>query len=172
MTTIWLPGRMPGLNELLDGKAQHGKWNQYNATKSKFGAAIGLVARTNGLLAQGASYVSALWLEPNRKRDPDNIVSGGFKLLNDAFVSAGILSGDGWSEILGLVGYWHHKPERVGVLVHFSPSGLASKETMLTLLGELVEQSGNTRQKDRLRPRNSRDAGRNPDPTEAPVGKP
>ena len=144
MPTIFLPSRMPSLNELLDGKAQHGSWNRYNATKAKWASDIGLVVRARGLSAQGPTYLSVLWLEPNTRRDPDNILSGGFKLLLDSLVKAGVMDGDGWNDVLGLAGFWHKVPEKVGCLVYFSPSGLVTKDTMMLLLQQEMSGNGNS----------------------------
>ena len=41
------------------------------------------------------------WIEANRKRDKDNISSFGRKVIQDALVHGGYLSGDGWSQIEG-----------------------------------------------------------------------
>lgn len=145
MPGLWLAGRLPGLNELLDSKSQqHGKWNKYNAKKGQLAATIGLVARSQNLGLQSPCYVSMLVLEPNRKRDPDNITSGAFKIILDSLSSCGVLAGDGWAEILGLAGYWDYIPGKVGTFLHFSQSGLVTKETMQLMLQERLgnEHSG------------------------------
>lgn len=40
------------------------------------------------------------WYEPNRRRDKDNVVFA-HKFIQDAFVSIGLLKGDGWDYIAG-----------------------------------------------------------------------
>lgn len=131
---IWIPSRLPSLNDLLDAKGTvRGQWNKYNQQKSVwFGQVKGLcLARNVG--AQDPGYGTFLFVEPNQKRDPDNIVAGGVKLLFDSFVGAGVLAGDGWRDNLGFVGYWTCKTARAGCLVHWGPE-LLTKETMLSLL--------------------------------------
>lgn len=41
------------------------------------------------------------WVEPNRKRDLDNISSYGRKIIQDAMVKTGVLKDDGWNEVVG-----------------------------------------------------------------------
>jgi Holliday junction resolvase RusA-like endonuclease len=45
--------------------------------------------------------LSYLWVEPDRKRDLDNIASFGMKAIQDALVKHGTLQNDGWSCITG-----------------------------------------------------------------------
>ena len=54
-----------------------------------------------------------LWMEPNKKRDKDNIAAGGCKIAIDALVAAGILKNDGWKQITNITHEWivvKHKP--------------------------------------------------------------
>lgn len=41
------------------------------------------------------------WIEPNMRRDLDNISSFGRKVIQDALVQTGVLKNDGWKEIKG-----------------------------------------------------------------------
>lgn len=158
-----------GLNEViaLSAGANSG-WSAYGAAKSKWTQQVVLMARAKNIQPVGPGYLSFLWLEPNAKRDPSNIVAGGTKLIEDALVAAGVMKNDGWADVLGLVGYWVRRPERVGVLVRHSPDGVASKETMLALLEE--EINGNSSRKNGNGARNRSDAGRRQDAEEASGG--
>ena len=42
-----------------------------------------------------------LWVEPNRRRDLDNISSFGRKVIQDALVDTGVLKDDGWKYVVG-----------------------------------------------------------------------
>ena len=102
---MWVPGRLPGLNELLREKANvHGRWNGYNEIKCQWYGQIQLLARAKQVDRQGPGFATFLFVEPNAKRDPDNIVAGGVKLLLDSLVGSGVLLGDGWTHVLGFVG--------------------------------------------------------------------
>ena len=45
--------------------------------------------------------ISYLWVEPNRKRDLDNIMSGQ-KFIQDSLVQMGVLKNDGWKQIIAI----------------------------------------------------------------------
>lgn len=136
MFTLYVSGRLPGLNELLNQKATtSGKWNGYNALKCQWYGQIALLARAKGIGMQSPGFASFLFCEPTQRRDPDNIVSGGCKLLFDSLVGCDVLPGDGWGNNLGFVGFWHHTPGRAGCLFHWGDE-LLSKASMLELLKE------------------------------------
>jgi len=46
-------------------------------------------------------FMEYLWVEPNKRRDLDNISSFGRKVIQDALVNSGILKDDGWKYIVG-----------------------------------------------------------------------
>lgn len=46
-------------------------------------------------------FMEYLWVEPNKRRDMDNISSFGRKVIQDALVDAGILKNDGWKHVVG-----------------------------------------------------------------------
>lgn len=143
MGSLWVCGRMPGQNELLAGRAHasHG-WSEYNSTKQRLAAQVILLARVKGLSSIGPSYFTYLFVEPNQKRDPSNVVSGGIKVLEDAFVKGGFLENDGWAHVLGFVGYWV-KRDKGGCLAHWRSDRLASKDEMVVLLEEEMKNGNN-----------------------------
>lgn len=130
---IWIPGRLPGLNEMLQAKStQTGKWNRYNEFKCQWSSQIKVLIQAKGIGLSPPGYGSFLFIEPSMKRDPDNLVSGGVKLLLDCFVGAGVLAGDGWADNLGFVGYWICRKNRAGCLVHWGEE-ILTKDAMLAL---------------------------------------
>lgn len=46
-------------------------------------------------------YIRYHWIEPNKKRDLDNISSFGRKVIQDALVKTKVLQNDGWANIVG-----------------------------------------------------------------------
>jgi len=58
---------------------------------------------------------SFIWFEPDRKRDPDNVRAGGTKLILDALVLAGVITGDGARTVDGFMGDVFVYGEREGV---------------------------------------------------------
>ena len=47
-----------------------------------------------------AVYLRFNWIEPNKRRDKDNIASAK-KFIIDALVKSGILENDGWKNVIG-----------------------------------------------------------------------
>ncbi len=93
---IWIPGRLPGLNDLI--------FSNVGKRIKVQGAAVGRVV----LLAQLArlprferARFVFVWVEPDRRRDPDGIAGGGRKVVLDGLVQAGVLPGDGWDHVSG-----------------------------------------------------------------------
>ena len=101
--TLVIPGKLPGLNEIINSsKIGRGRFNAYGRLKKKWSGIIAIYARMSGLapIHSPAQFVFT-WTEPNRRRDPDNIASGGRKLILDTLVELGILDGDGWKHVAG-----------------------------------------------------------------------
>lgn len=98
--TITIPGRLPGMNEY--SAAQRG--NRYKGAQMK-AAAQRLIEGciTSGRIrpASGPVTLHYRFFEPNCRRDLDNIAGFAHKVTQDALVSCGILTDDGWKEIKG-----------------------------------------------------------------------
>lgn len=100
-----LPWRLPGRNE-LDAASRTSAY-RYNAIKRREQNSIAAVAQSAKLQpARGRLIIGCTWFERDRRRDPDNIVSGGRKLILDAlgpgrtgplgWHGAGLIHCDGW----------------------------------------------------------------------------
>lgn len=98
---IIIPGRMDGLNEYT------------NANRDNPYAGAGMKKKNENLVIQALKangiknftyhepvYLRFMWVEPNRRRDKDNIASAK-KFCIDALVKAGVLENDGWKHIIG-----------------------------------------------------------------------
>ena len=89
-----IPGTLPGLNEVVNAS----RANKYKAAKLKKEAEKLIVYSIKAAKIHPMADVSFIefgWFEPNRKRDPDNIVSAR-KFIMDALQKAGIIETDGW----------------------------------------------------------------------------
>ena len=95
-----IKGRLPGLNEYIDQERMH----------RQAGARLKRDAEETVLWFAKASLrgkiktpviMHYVWIEPNRKRDKDNVSSFGRKVIQDALVKGGYLPGDGWGQIEG-----------------------------------------------------------------------
>ncbi len=104
---------MPGMNEIIAlAKRSH---YSYNAEKRKWAKVIQLYALEQGFQPiTEPAFFEFEHLEPNRRRDPDNLAGGAQKLAFDALQDAGLLRNDGWEHVLGISHTWKVS-EEVGV---------------------------------------------------------
>lgn len=138
---LWVPSRMPGLNELLSAKStQRGNWSSYNDVKQRLFGQIQLLVRSKGIRPVGPGHFSFLFVEPDRRRDPDNVAAGGIKILLDALVGAEVLAGDGWAHVLGFVSYWQ-VGDKPGCLVTWDERQVWSKPAMQGALEKEIEDA-------------------------------
>lgn len=99
---LWVPGRLPGLNEVIAAaKGRGGKGHAYAAMKRTVGEMIWAYAKSARLQPVKRARLEFRWIEKDRRRDPDNVSSAGRKFVLDALVTAGVLPGDGWAAIAG-----------------------------------------------------------------------
>lgn len=113
---LWLPWRLPHINELIEGrgvvyKARYGKGkkpvknrmaqsNAYHAMKKQWCESIGLTARARGFVVHpGCWAFTFLFVEQNVRRDPDNIAGGAVKFIFDGLRLAKLLDDDGWASV-------------------------------------------------------------------------
>jgi hypothetical protein len=110
---IWLPGRLPGLNDLLftsvGARIKHQRGPKQTVKLIVEAQRIGRFDRPVSLAFD--------WREPNKRRDPDGFCAGGAKVVIDALKTAGVLDNDGWRHIVGLRHTWSVDATRPGVLV-------------------------------------------------------
>lgn len=103
--SFWIPVQLPGLNEILALRGSvygsgHRRQDGYNARKQQISRSIALEAAAQRLPRFTKPVeLDFVWVEPNRRRDKDNVAAGGRKLILDALVEAGFLIGDGWAHI-------------------------------------------------------------------------
>lgn len=98
---IWIPGPLPGLNEMIAAaKSGRGRGNAYARLKSEWTAIVWALAKSARLRPMISPVrIGFLWVEKDRRRDPDNVAGGGRKLILDGLVKAGVLKDDGAAEI-------------------------------------------------------------------------
>lgn len=128
IATLWVPGPLPGMNELISA-AKRPSWSKtsYTTLKKKWTEDVWKLAKSARMLKfPGDVVITFEWLEKNKRRDPDNVAAGGRKLVLDGLVMAGVLQGDGWRyvrswtdrfNICGAPGGYRNEPG-VGVTVH------------------------------------------------------
>ena len=97
---LTIPGTLPGLNEYIDAERAHKGTYKAAAMQQQAQNVIGFMIKTQlrGVHFDRPVVIRYLWIEPNRRRDKDNIAFAK-KFIQDSLVVAGVLKNDGWSEI-------------------------------------------------------------------------
>ena len=99
------PGSLLGLNELIEAE----RANRYKGAQLKKDAERRICAeirrQLHGVHIRRPVMMRYLWVEPDRRRDRDNI-TGGRKFVQDALVRCKVLQNDGWKEIIGFSDDW------------------------------------------------------------------
>lgn len=93
--TIIVPGRLPGLNEMIGAARQ----NRFGSAKQKHSNTelVAWCAKQAKIPRMQKASLAITWYEKNRQRDPDNVQSA-VKYIWDGLVVAGVLPNDGWQQ--------------------------------------------------------------------------
>lgn len=101
-----IPSRAPNLNDLIRAKGS-GYKGKYNLIKRRWHELVRDAAIASRVApCQGPQCFTYLCLEPTRQRDPSNFLAGAIKMIEDGLQGAGVIAGDGWPHVAGIVGYW------------------------------------------------------------------
>ncbi len=115
---LWIPGRLPGLNEIIAAaKGAGGRGFAYAKMKRELGDTVWATAKAARLQPVVLARLAFRWVEKDRRRDPDNVSSAGRKFILDGLVKAGVLQGDGWAHVAGWSDAFDVDPVRHGVEV-------------------------------------------------------
>lgn len=148
---LWIPGQVPGLNELLAARGVIGKgprgghYNGYSSLKRQWCERVVMMAHAQKLRPVQSAWVTYCFFEPDRKRDPSNISAGGIKVIEDGLQAAGVLAGDGWRAILGFAVYWDVDKKNPGTTVFLSQHMVLDRQTALWREQEERVKNGQTR---------------------------
>lgn len=98
---LTIPGTLNNLNDYITAE----RTNRHKGAKMKAdnGNIVAVAIRQcfRGVRIEKPVFMEYLWIEPNKRRDKDNISSFGRKVIQDALVSAGVLKDDGWKYVVG-----------------------------------------------------------------------
>ncbi len=96
-----IPGMLNNLNDYIAAE----RTNRHKGAKMKASnediVIIGIRQCMRGVRIEKPVFMEYTWVEPNKRRDKDNISSFGRKVIQDALVSAGVLKDDGWKYVVG-----------------------------------------------------------------------
>lgn len=92
--TITIPGRLPGLNDMIR-QAKQGRRNYqpYALQKAIHTDTVACLCKAAHIPRLERVAVRAYWMEPNRKRDPDNVTAA-IKYILDGMVKANVIPDD------------------------------------------------------------------------------
>lgn len=94
---ITIPFTLPGMNELIDANRN----SRYKGAglKKYWQHRVEMVIKRKARPLREPVTITWVWIEKDRRRDPDNVTAGGKKIILDALVHVGYLRNDGWGNI-------------------------------------------------------------------------
>ena len=98
---LTIPGTLNNLNDYIAAE----RTNRHKGAKMKAdnGSIVAAAIRQclPGERIEKSVFMEYTWVEPNKRRDKDNISSFGRKVIQDALVITGVLKDDGWKYVSG-----------------------------------------------------------------------
>ena len=98
---LTIPGTLNNLNDYISAE----RTNRHKGAKMKASngdiVAVAIRQCMRGVKIEKSVFMEYLRVEPNRRRDLDNISSFGRKMMQDALVAIGVLKDDGWKYVVG-----------------------------------------------------------------------
>lgn len=116
MRQLFIRQPLPGMNDIIH-QCERSPF-AWASTKKKWAQVIALYAREQRFQPiSGPADYALEFIEPNRRRDPDNFIAGGCKVIFDALQLAGLLENDGWKHVLSISTSWRVDAKKPGVKV-------------------------------------------------------
>lgn len=94
-----IPGVLPNLNDYITAERIHRQKAAALKRQAEHTIILAAKRQLRGVKFTDPVVMAYTWVEPNRKRDKDNISSFGRKCIQDALVKIGVLQNDGWRNI-------------------------------------------------------------------------
>ena len=98
--TLTIPGRLPGLNEIFAAAKSH--YAKYSNEKKEYTEEVAWLAKQARLPKFEKACLVITWFEPDRRRDPDNIMAGQ-KFILDGLVAAKVIPNDNQKYIVSII---------------------------------------------------------------------
>lgn len=123
MRKLVIPFSLPGLNEYIDAERAHRQKGA--AMKRKWQGAVMLALRNqNHRPLSEPVRIGFVWVEKDRRRDPDNISAFGRKVILDAMVKMRLLKNDGQKNVSAFLGEkYRTDPKRPRVEIYIYEEG-------------------------------------------------
>lgn len=95
--------KLPTLTEIIATSKEH--WSQYARSKHKHTFDVALIIKSQKLkpVKKYPIKIKFCWFVKDRRTDPDNLSSGGRKVIMDSLKTAQIIKDDGFKYISGFI---------------------------------------------------------------------
>lgn len=104
--TVTIPGRFPGLNDMIAlAKRGRGKYQPYARDKATNTEMVAWCCKAAHIPPLKRAAIHITWVEPNERRDPDNI-GAAQKYVLDGIVAAGVIPDDRQKYVSGITHEW------------------------------------------------------------------
>lgn len=114
--TFIISGHLPGLNEYIDACRRHaqigGRMKREHQDMVVREIMCAILSRRFPAHIDGPVRLRYRFVEPNKRRDKDNISGFAHKVIQDALVQVGVLKGDGWGYVEGSMDEYEVDKER------------------------------------------------------------
>ena len=98
---LTVPGMLNNLNDYIAAERAHRQKGAKMKASNGDIVAVAISQCLRGVRIERPVFMKYLWVEPNRRRDLDNISSFGRKVIQDSLVDAGGLKDDGGKYVVG-----------------------------------------------------------------------
>ena len=108
-----IPFTLPGLNDIITlSKQQFGKYSPYNELKQTAQVAVAAFVKRQRVASIDAAdcplKFDFMWIDKNKRRNPDNIRASATKMIVDSLVKQSkIIPNDGWKQVRGISDYFN-----------------------------------------------------------------
>ena len=100
MVKLIIPGELPDLNTIIEeSKKGRGKCQPYSKLKRINTDKVAWIAKTKIKEQFSKIDLEITWICKDRRKDKDNIMAGGLKMILDGLVGAGAIPNDGWKHV-------------------------------------------------------------------------
>lgn len=101
MYKLILPLKLHSLNEYIGACRRNAYQGAQMKRKDQSEVEWYIRSQLRGIRFKKPVRMEYRWIEPNKKRDLDNISSFGRKVIQDALVSCRVIENDGWKQVVG-----------------------------------------------------------------------
>ena len=95
--TIVIPRELPDLNQIISASKDH--WGSYSSLKKANTQIVAYCTKQATKRKYKKIDLDITWYCKDKRKDKDNIMAGGLKMILDGLVVAGVIQNDGWAHI-------------------------------------------------------------------------